>query len=184
MSETPPVEGQEKKKSSMRGTLIMVGIAVLVPLCLAILVYLMVLKPMLTPAEGEGGEGEKKVEEEAPVEDIPAGAKVLSFPDLKANVLPEEGAAPAIVIFSVVLVCNEEVFKMFEEGKEYKDLFTAEITERMRGRTRVELENAQVQESILKQVQQRTNQLVRQLEPKKECEIFKAKFKELVIAET
>jgi len=185
MSEAQPAEGQEKKKSSMLSTLIMLGIAVLVPVCLALGVYVMFLKPILAPAGGDtGNEGEKKAAEEKLAEDFPAGAKVLSFPDLKANVLVEEGGVPALVLFSVVLICNEEAFKMFEEGKEYLDLFTAEITERMRGRTRVELENPQVQESILKQIQQRTNQLVRQLQPKKEPEIYKAKFKELVIAET
>lgn len=185
MSQAQPAEGQEKKKSSMLGTAVMLGIAVLVPVCLALGVYVMVLKPILAPAGGEtGGEGEKKAAAEKPAEDFPAEAKVLSFSDLKANVLTEEGGPPALVLFSVVLICNEEVFMMFEEGKEYLDLFTAEITERMRGRTRAELENAQVLESILKQIQQRANQLAHQLKPDAEVEIYKAKFKELVIAET
>ncbi len=188
MSEAPVAEGQEpKKKSSMMGMLVMLAIAVLIPLCAGLGVFVLVIQPMLAPAEGEAEhqeEADAHAEEGHGAEAFPHGGKILNFADLKCNVLTEADDPPALVLFSIVLICNEETALLFTEKKEFMDLLTAEITEKMRGRTKAELDNPQVQESILKQIQQTTNQLVKQIEPEKELEVFSAKFKELVIAET
>lgn len=186
MAEGQAAEAQEPKKKSMVSTLIMLGIAILLPACVALVIYLMVLRPMLTPAgtEGEAGAHEKTEEASETLEEFPEKSKVLTFDDLKANVLTEEGAPQALVLFSVVMVVNEEAGKLFEEGKDKLGLFEADIVEKMRGRTRSELENAQVLDAILKQIRQKANQLLKQLEPKKEMEVYQVKFKGLMVVES
>lgn len=154
-----------KKKSSPLNLLIMGGLVLVVPLTLALLVFQFVLSPML------GGE-----EPAAPVKPVvdnayPAGAMAFEFEEVQAAVLPDDPdlAAP-VLLYRVAMVCKDQLTNdLVSQQQVY---FTAMLDKLHRNRTRSELNDPLVQETILKQARQEANTLLKRLAPEAELEII------------
>ncbi len=163
------IDAQEKKSSSLVSWIIMGGLVLLVPLVLAILVFQFVLRPVLgsdTPAAPAVPE----------VENVyPVGAKALEFAGVQAAVLPDEPdlAAP-VLLYRVAMVCKDQAtYDLIAAEQVY---FTAMLDKLHRNRTRSELNDPQVQETILKQARQEANTLLKRLVPNGNLEVIEVLF--------
>ena len=162
------------KKSPLMRYAMTGGMVVLVPMILALVLCQFVLRPLLAPAEG--AEHDAHEEEHHAVEGVfPEGSMPIEFPEAQAAVLPDEPqlAAP-ILLYRVAMVCaDEHSHHLIEYNMVY---FTAMLDKLHRNRTRMELNDPQVQETILKQARQEANTLLKRLDPKGHGEVLEAMY--------
>ncbi len=155
------------KKSSMVKTIIIALVMVLVPAVVAVALVVFVVLPR-TPAKGEHKEAEKTEHAE---EALPEGIVTVDFPEAQVNVLPDTPGGPAPILTYAVSMA----FSGGEEGKklieEHKSWFTSMLGKLHRNRTRAELNDPQVEESILKQAKQEATALLKKLSPESEIKV-------------
>ncbi len=158
MAEEVNAEEQEggKKTSSIVRTAIIVGLLVLVPACLAMVTYLFVISPLLP--EDEAGAPEDEVENP-----FPEGIVTVAFEEAQASLITDgDGAAPLLIYKISVAVDSAGTEAVLTANM---DWFTAMLGRLHRNRTRAELNDPVMEETILKQAKQEANRLLRQLDP-------------------
>lgn len=159
------LDAQDTKKSSLMSWIVMGGLVLLVPLVLALLVFQFVLRPMLG--------SDAAIAPAAPVVDnvYPVGAMALEFAEVQAAVLPDEPdlAAP-VLLYRVAFVCVDAPTHALITAEQV--YFTAMLDKLHRNRTRSELNDPQVQETILKQARQEANTLLKRLAPTGKHEVI------------
>ena len=149
-------EDQEQKKSSpLLMNLIMVAAVVLVPAILGLVTFKFVLMPAL-----DTGEEEALTE----VTDlISADVVIVDFDEAQATVNAGADTVPPVLIYKVALACaNAETAQLILARKSW---FTSMIGKLHRNRTESELSDPIIQESILKQVKQEANRLLKKFAP-------------------
>lgn len=162
-------------------TIIVVLIAVLVPSIVGLVIYKMYLVPAITggekPAEGKTEEakhetgakeahksGGEKAGAEEPADDTPISPESVPFdlPEEQITVKTGPDEPQAVLVYSCAVVCaNEEVKVLVEKNKQW---FIATLGELHRNRTMAELNNTEVQKTILAQGKEQCNSIVRRFE--------------------
>lgn len=174
MAEELNEEAGGEKKSSLMGTIILLVIALLVPALLGLGLYMVVLKPKLTMETTAAA---------TPTDDIPPFPETMQtvvFDETHVTVQTEDPdlAAP-LLIMQVALSCADGPTSALIDSK--KEYFAAEILSVHQGRTRAELNDPLVQNSILEQIRQRSNILLKRLSPKMEMTVLKAMYLKFAI---
>lgn len=174
-------EATPARRSPLVGYLTMGAMVVIVPLVLALVVFQFVVKPMLAPA-AEAEHAEEHAEEEH--EDaIPETATPIEFPETQASVLSDDPdlAAPVLIYKVAMIVDTPETAALISGGgggehggggASKQVFFTAMLDKLHRNRTRSELSDPQVQETILKQARQEANNLLKRLAPEHEHKVL------------
>ena len=160
-------------KSGLVKTIVMVALVVIVPLALVGVVYTFVLAPRLQPAEAaEGGEhaAEAHAEEEHAAEagghDEMAHAAAIEFEDESVNVMPDApGGKPALLSYKCAIVVNSHELELVVGDKAKKPFFSSILLRLHSNRTKTELNDPRVKESILRQAKQEANAMVKKLLP-------------------
>lgn len=162
------VQAEEQAPSGgMKKKLVVVGAIVALSIAIALLVFFFVLKPMLDEpaAEGEGEDEDTK---------IPATVVSVSFDTAIATVLKsqaeEEAELPAsLLMHTVTLECFNQVTADLVE--KHKPRFTHMINNLHSYRTRDELQDRLVKESVERQILQGANKILRQLQEEPDQDI-------------
>lgn len=163
----------EKQRSPLLKHLLLLAGALLVPAITGLLIFNMAIKPKLA----------KEPMVEAPVDDIPAFPPTMTpvdFDEMHISVQSEDPDLVApLLIMQVTLSCADgpTSAKVLEK----KQYFAAEILSLHQGRTRAELNDPLVQNSILEQIRQRSNILLKQLSPEMELTVLKAMYLKFAI---
>lgn len=159
-----PVE--DKKKSSFIMNAVLFSAALLVPAIIGLVVFKMWLLPTLSgPA----------VEEE-PVEVVddafPIGMTDVVFDEIQVSVQSDDpDVVPPLLMVKVAFSCaTPETAAKVTEKKSY---FEAEILKYHQGRTRAELNDPMVQNSILEQIKQQANILLKKMDPMVEMKVLR-----------
>ena len=177
MAEEQNGEQQEKKKGGILGKIITAGILFLLPVCVALGLFLFVIRPMISSGT------EKDTPAPVEVEGIPPGAKSITFEGLTASTLPSGNQSGAMLMYSVVVACNEAAAEIVN-NPDYLPLFRERISHKIRNRTRSEVDDPQTQDSILKLIKQEFNQLLKDLAPDAEAKVFHVGFYDWALVET
>jgi flagellar basal body-associated protein FliL len=145
----------EAPKPSMLSKLIPILIVVLVSAVLALVLFNFVLRPRL---------GTQEAAPELPSDSIPAETMLYEMAEAQATVMVDspDQAAP-LLIYQLALVCKDQMTYTLVETR--KAFFSARLTELFRNRTRSELNDPYVQESIRKQATQKANAEIRKFSP-------------------
>lgn len=174
MAEDPKVEeGGAKKSSPILKHLILLGIAILVPVIIGLLAYKFFVAPKLG----------MEVMVEAPVDDFPpfpATMVAVDFDKMNVSVQTEDPDLIApLLIMQVSLSCADDMTaaKIMEK----KQYFAAEILKLHQGRTRKELNDPLVKNSILEQIRQRSNILLKRLSPDMDLKVLEAMYVEFTV---
>lgn len=146
----------EAPKSSLISKLIPLVIIVLVAAILALVLFSFVVRPRL------GGTEEAKPE--TPMDTIPAEAVTYEMPEAQATVMVDSPDQPApLLIYQLALVCKDQMtYDLIEQRKPF---FSARLSDLFRNRTKGELNDPYVQESIRKQAMQKANTEIRKFSP-------------------
>lgn len=177
----PEGEAEATPKSGLVKMLAIVAAVLIVPTALAAGVYIFVLAPRLQPADPkakaehteEGGEDAAKGEEEHGGGEKMAGASAVEFEDESVNIAADgPNAKAAILTYKCAIVVNSEELAT-EIGEKTKKPFFSSILLRLHSnRTKTELNDPRVKESILRQAKQEANALLKKLFPEnKEAKI-------------
>ena len=158
-----PVAAEEegKKSSSMVRTLGLAIGALMVVAIAALVVFKVVLAPRLA-----GEDETKKVEDVPDIGDkIPLNAVTVAFDESIAAVkLPlDSELSSSILSHQVALECYDAATAALVE--KYKDRFTDLINEKHEFRTRAELDDPRIKESIEKEILLEANTLLKRLQP-------------------
>ncbi len=167
MAEEQNAEQEEVKKSSpLIKYGIILGLIVIVPMVLAFVVYSYFLKPALEPEEPEQSGP-------AVVDPFPATMTEIIFDEQQISVQTEdpEMVAPLLIV-QVTLICRDPETAALVELR--KSLFSAMILRMHRGRTRTELNDTLVENSILEQIKQQSNILLKRLNPEADLMVLDA----------
>lgn len=145
---------EEQQSSPLVKTLIGVGIIVLVSAILAAVTFQFVIRPLVAPAAAP--------EAAPPTDLIPPTAVSFDFPEMQATVLTDDpGAAAPLLMFQLSLLCaNAETVTVIQSRQ---SLFVALVNKLHRNRTRSELNDPYVQESLLRNAEQEINALLGRL---------------------
>jgi flagellar basal body-associated protein FliL len=168
-------EEGEKKSSTLIKNLIMLCGAILVPAIIAVGVFNFVLKPKL------GGE-----------EEVDKGPVVTNaFPETMGNVTfdkqqisvqtDDPDVVAPLLITKITLSCQDDA-TITMVGL-HKDHFAAMILKLHQGRTRTELNDPLVQNSIREQIKQQANNLLGRLSPEMELKVLEALHVEFMIVD-
>lgn len=156
----------EKSSSPLVKNLIMFGGAIAVPAIIAIIVFNVFLKPKI---------GLEEIEEKPPevTDPFPITMVEVIFDEQQISVQADdpEMVAP-LLIAQVLLLCRDGATATLVE--ERKSLFAAMILRYHRGRTRTELNDSLVENSILEQIKQQANILLRKLNPEADLLVLDA----------
>lgn len=170
-------ESEGKKKSPLIKNIVLFIAALLVPAVIG----LVIAKMWLLPTLSGDTHAEEHVEE---VEDsFPAGMTDVPFDELQVSVQTDspDMVAPLLMV-QVALSCeNPETAAKVTEKKSY---FAAEILKYHQGRTRAELNDPMVQASILEQIKQQSNILLKKMkteEEKVELKVLRAMHLKFII---
>ena len=148
-------ENAEKgAKSGIVKKLIIVAAIVLVAGGAGLATYMIVIAPMFAEPE--------TVEDD--VDRIPITTVLVDFDTLRATVLPANGenAAPALLQYSVSLACANEATRLLVEAR--RQMFQEILVRLHDARTREELNDPVAKESLLRQVKQEINALLKRLQ--------------------
>jgi flagellar basal body-associated protein FliL len=160
-----PVE-EKKKKSSLMINLVLLVVALVVPAIIGLVVAMKFLLPALS--------GETEESEPAAVVDdaFPVTMKEVLFDELQVSVGSEDpDMVPPLLIVRLAFSCADEITAAkIEEKKPY---FAAEILKYHQGRTRAELNDPMVQSSILEQIKQQSNILLKRMDPLVEMKVLR-----------
>ena len=160
------------KSSNLIKMIVTVLIVVLVPSIGGIVAYKFYLAPAITPptpvegkaAEGGAAKNEETVKQEKKKTEkdnspIPPKAVGFDLPEQQVAVKTEPDQPGAILVYTCALICeNEEIKKEVEERKQW---FIAAISKLYRNRTMAELNNEEIQQSILDQAKEECNAIMR-----------------------
>lgn len=176
MAEEQNAENTEKKKSSIIMTAALFLAALLVPASIGLGLFKFFVMPKLAMNDTVMA---------APPDDIPAFPETMTtvvFDELLVTVQSDDPdlASPLLQI-KVALSCADEMTSGTVEGK--KEYFAAEILRLHQGRTRSELNDPLVQNSILEQIKQQSNILLKKLSPRMELKVLKAMYLKFTIME-
>ncbi|MBX3180762.1 MAG: hypothetical protein KF886_25725 [Candidatus Hydrogenedentes bacterium] len=173
--QTPENEA-EKKSSPLIKNLILLAVAVLVPAVIGVAAYMALLKPRLSPpAPAETGSADD-------IPPFPPSMGTVVFDDMNVSVLTEDPDLVApLLILQVALSCadGQTAALISEPGR--KEYFAAEILSAHQGRTRGELNDPLVQNSILEQIRQRSNILLKRMAPNAQLSVLKAMYLKFAI---
>lgn len=159
-----PVE--VKKKSSLILNLAMLGAVIVVPAIIA----LVVAKTWLLPAiSGEAAEAKPVVQMD---DAFPVGMTEVLFDETQVSVGSEDpDMVPPLLVLRVAFSCADPITAAKVEEK--KPYFAAEILKYHQGRTRAELNDPMVQSSILEQIKQQSNILLKRMDPLVEMKVLR-----------
>ncbi|MBI2421846.1 MAG: hypothetical protein HYV27_03370 [Candidatus Hydrogenedentes bacterium] len=166
MADAPEVPGgKEQKSSPLVKNLILYGTALLVPAILGASTFLFLIKPRL--------EGAVTIEEpmmETPSDALPMDVQEVTFDqETTSTVVDDPDLAPPILMYQIALsVKNTETKTLIEAKKAY---FQARITRLHGNRTEKELKDPFVQDTILRQIKQESNTLLKRLAPESEVDL-------------
>lgn len=169
-----PTEGTPKKSSFIMTALLLVG-ALLVPAIVALVIAKMWVLPRLTGEE---------VVEAAPVvdDDFPATMTLVEFPKINVSVASDDpDMVPPLLSVQVTLSCVDDITAAKVEEK--KAYFAAEILRLHQGRTRAELNDPLVQSSILEQIKQQSNILLKRMAPDMDLKVLRAMHTDFMIVD-
>jgi len=147
---------KEETSSPVVKTVIAVGIIVLVAAILAVVTFQFVVRPMVAPSAAPAAA--------APSDLIPATAVSFDFPEMQATVLLNDpDAAAPLLMFQITLLCASPA--TLDAIMARQSLFISLVNKLHRNRTRTELNDPYVQESLLRNVEQEINALLRRVAP-------------------
>lgn len=158
MSDEQPVV-PAPRKSSFVSMLIWLGVAGLVAAIAAVLLYVFVLKSLLS-----GGEGEELATAQTG-DKLNPDAVTVDFEESVASVkMPEDSQLPsALLSFAVSLECNNQLTA--DLVQKHKARFTDMINRQHEFRTRAELDDPRVKAGIQKTILMEANTILKQLQP-------------------
>lgn len=158
-----PVE--VKKKSSFMINAVLLVAALLVPACIGLVIAKMWLLPALS---GETVEAPQAMVDDA----FPEGMTDVPFDEIQVSVQSDDpDVVPPLLVVKVAFSCADpETAAKVTEKKQY---FMAEILKYHQGRTRSELNDPMVQNSILEQIKQQSNILLKKMSPKVEMTVLR-----------
>lgn len=159
-------------KSGMVKMIAVVATVIVVGVGLALATYMFVLAPRLQPADaktGEHGEAHGEHGEEDPHagedEKEMGEAAAIEFEDMSVNVLSEGPGAKPLLDFKCAIVVNNELLAEAIGEKTKKPLFSSILLKLHSNRTKTELNDPRVKESILRQAKQEANAMIKKLFP-------------------
>lgn len=162
-------------KSGLVKILAMVGGVVILPCVLVGVLYVFVLAPRLHPADDAHAAEAAKAEEEAHAEEggEMAGAGAIEFEDESVNIMPDApGGKAALLNYKCAIVVNSAELVEQLGDKTKKPFFSSILLKLHSNRTKAELNDPRVKESILRQAKQECNSLLKRLLPEdKEAQI-------------
>ncbi len=146
------------KKSSLMSTLIWLGIAVMTAVLGALLLYLLVLRPMLAEPGTGVAEGEL-------YDKLNPDAITVDFEESVASVrMPPDSPLPAALLsFAVSLECNNRATA--ELVQRHQARFTDMINRQHEFRERAELDDPSVKVAIQQTILLEANTILKQLQP-------------------
>lgn len=159
-------QAEEKTSSPLKKYGIMLGLVVVVPVILAFVAYSFFLKPALDPEE-------PKDPNPTVVDPFPVTMVEVIFDEQQISVHTEdpEMVAPLLIV-QVALMCRDGETAALVDMR--KSLFSAMILRMHRGRTRTELNDTLVENSILEQIKQQANILLKRLNPEADLLVLDA----------
>jgi hypothetical protein len=142
--------------------LIFAGIIILIAAIAALLVFRFVLQPMLNPPE----------EIEVPADQLPATMVTVNFSQDQVSVIPDDPDMPTpILIYEVAMACNiPEALTIIDANKAW---FSSMLSDLHQYKTKEELNDPLVKESIQRQAQQKANDLLKRLAPALDVRVIK-----------
>ena len=161
------VKEEKVRTPGRKKKIIVLASVIILPIIAAVVVYFFVIGPMLSGPSGV--ENEDEGEQEAK---ISVSVVTVSFDSQMATVLKSNPELPASqLMFIVALECNNQVTA--DLVLKHKPRFTHEINNLHEFRTREELDDRLVKETIEKQILQKANSILKQLqaEPDKEIKV-------------
>ena len=172
-------EGGGAAKSGLVKMLVLVAVAVVVAVAAAGGIYMFVLAPRLVPADpaaaahgdadaaGEHGEAGDAHEEEAGHSMVDAAA--VEFAEESVNVLPEvAGGKVALLSYQCAIVVPSAHMAELVGDKSRKPFFSSILLKLHSNRTKTEMNDPRVKESILRQAKQECNAIMKKLFPEDE----------------
>lgn len=161
---TPQTETQEQPAEKKKSLLvpILFAVALMLPAMLGLIVFRLVILPRVTADETATAESGPVAEETT---EYTPEMQILELPEDQATVTPPNfDAASPLLMYKVALTCaNAQTVSVIES---YKPMFIALVAKLHRNRTRAELADPFVQETILKQVREEANALLQKLTSK------------------
>lgn len=193
MADTKKTEEKEtpapQKSSSLVKYIILATVMVLVPAGIAVALVLFVVQPRLAAPP------ETPQHQEHAGEAFPAEAFTVDFDEAQANVMTDNPNAPApLLTYAVSIVMTggeagggggghggggEDARVKLIKGKQ--SFFTAMLGKLHRNRTRKELNDPQVQESILKQAKQEANVILKKLFHEEDFQVIEVMYTKYAI---
>lgn len=172
-------EGGGAAKSGLVKMLVVGAVAVVVPVVAAVGIYMFVLAPRLQAADSASGEhgaaeagGEHGDMAEAHEEEHGASmadAAAVEFDEESVNVLPEApGGKVALLSYKCALVVPNAEMAELVGDKSRKPFFSSILLKLHSNRTKTELNDPRVKESILRQAKQEANAMMKKLFPENE----------------
>jgi len=157
--------GREAGKSSgILGKLIVVGIVILVFAIAGVLTYAFVLAPMFQepPLTSDP--------DEDPDDLIPADAVAYDFPEKMVAVQGDATGEPSAVLqYTVSVICaNETTRQLLEANRQW---FESKFDELHRGKTKSELNDAEVVSGITEQARKEAESILRRLQERPDTEV-------------
>jgi len=173
--EAKEAAGEVTKSSPLIKNLIMFGCAILLPAIIAVVIYNVFVRGSI------GGEVEANRPPGA-ADPYPRTMVEVIFDEQQISVQTEdpEMVAP-LLIAQVLLMCRDQATANQVEAR--KPLFSALILRFHRGRTRTELNDSLVENSILEQIKQQSNILLRRLNPDADLLILDAQHLKFAIVD-
>ncbi len=161
-------------KSSMMRMGIIAGIVILVPAILALALFNFVFRPYL--AGDEAAAQPKRPAQES----HPASAVAYEFPEAQATVVAQDfDTAAPLLIYQVALICDgPRTLGVIEQRNTW---FNAMVGKLHRNRTRAELNDPYVQETILRQVRDEANSLLEKFAPRGDHHVIEAMYLKFAI---
>jgi len=173
-------EGGAPAKSGLVKMIVVAAVAVVVPVVAAVGIYMFVLAPRLQAADpaaagehgaadatGEHGEAGEAHEEEAGHTMVDAAA--VEFAEESVNVLPETpGGKVALLSYQCAVVVPSAHMAELVGDKSRKPFFSSILLKLHSNRTKTELNDPRVKESILRQAKQECNAVMKKLFPEDE----------------
>jgi flagellar basal body-associated protein FliL len=164
-----------KKSSSLIKYGILLTIAILLPATVGLLMFNFLIKPRLAPPP----------ETAAPADDLPAfpaDMQTAVFDEMRVSVQTEDPDLMApLLLIKVALSCKDSATLAVVEGK--KEYFAAEILAIHQGRTRAELNDPLVSNSILEQIKMQANNLLKRLMPEADLTVLKAMYLQKMVVD-
>ena len=166
MADTENVEEEGKAGGSLVSSIIKYALMVVVPAAIAIALYVFVLMPLL---------GDAPAPPALPDDVIPDTETIVAFPEAQSTVIADDPSASApLLLYEVHVAAKDPLTAELIESK--KTRFTAAINRLHRNRTRSELNDPFVQDTILRQVRQEVNALLGRYAPGAGHEVTEAMY--------